>query len=72
MTREGLDDLAARLAEAARTRLTSLDVTIPYADSGLIAAIYADGSEVTQEATDEGVRVHALMPSAAAARIRSR
>ena len=71
VTREGLDDLSARLAEAARARLTALDVTIPYADSGLIAAVYADGSEVTQEATDEGVRVHALMPAAAAARIRA-
>ena len=65
VTREGLDALSARLADAARARLT-------YADSGLIAAIYADGSEVTQEATEEGTRVHALMPLAAAARIRDR
>ena len=71
VTREGLDDLGARLAAAARTRLTSLDVTIPYADSGLIAAIYAGGSEVTQEPTEDGVRVRALMPPAAAARVRS-
>ena len=71
-TREGLDELSARLATASRMRLAPLDVTIPYADSGLIAAIYADGSEVTQEPTDEGVRVRALMPPAAAARIRDR
>ena len=45
----------------------SLDITIPYSDSGLIAAVYADGSEVTQEATEEGMRMHALMPAAAAA-----
>ncbi len=71
-TREGLDALSARLADAARLRLTALDVTIPYADSGLIAAVYADGSEVTQEPTDDGMRVHALMPAASAARIRGR
>jgi GTP-binding protein HflX len=70
-TREGLDELATRLASAARTRLTTVDVTIPYADSRLIAAIYADGSEVTQEPTDEGVRVHALMPAVAVARLRA-
>ena len=67
VTGEGLDDLGHRLAEVARTRLVSLDVTIPYAQGALIAAVYADGSEVTQEATDDGTRVRALMPAAAAA-----
>ena len=36
-----------------------------------MAAVYADGSEVTQEATADGTRVHALMPAGAAARIRA-
>ena len=71
VTGDGLDELGHRLAEVARTRLVSLDVTIPYAQGALIAAVYADGSEVTQEATDDGTRVHALMPAAAAARIRA-
>ena len=30
--------------------------------AGLIAAVYADGREVEQEATEEGTRVRALMP----------
>ena len=71
VTRAGLDDLEHRLAEVARRRLVTLDVTIPYAQGGLMAAVYADGSEVTQEATEEGTRVHALMPAGAAARIRT-
>jgi GTP-binding protein HflX len=69
LTGEGLDRLAARLAEAARARLTPLDVTIPFSQGGLVATVYAEGSEVRQEATDQGTRVRALMPPAAAARI---
>ncbi len=73
VTREGLDALTERLANTARVRLTTLDVTIPYSEAQLLAAIYAEGSEVTQEPTDDGLlRVRALIPPAAAARIRSR
>ncbi len=70
-TREGLDVLSRRLAEAARDRLTRLDVTIPYDLGNLISSVYADGSEVEQESTADGTHVRALMPAAAAARIRS-
>ncbi|MGD9694085.1 MAG: GTPase HflX [Thermoleophilia bacterium] len=70
-TGEGLDDLAAALAEAARGRLERIDVTIPYPRTALVATVYAEGREVTQEATDEGTRVRALLPPAAAARLRA-
>jgi GTP-binding protein HflX len=70
-TGEGLDDLRARLAEAARARLTPVELTIPYAQAGLISAVYADGREIEQEPTDEGTRVRALMPPAAASRLRA-
>jgi GTP-binding protein HflX len=70
-TGEGLDRLRRRLAEAARSRLTPVEVTIPYALSGLIAAVYSDGREVEQEATADGTRVRALMPPASAARLRA-
>ena len=71
LTGRGLGELEHRLAEVARARLVALDVTIPYALGGLMAAVYAEGSEVTQEATEDGTRVHALMSAGAAARIRS-
>lgn len=70
-TGEGLDELRHALAEAARARLEPLDVTIPYAQTGLIASVYADGREVTQESMDEGTRVRALIAPATAARIRA-
>jgi len=69
LTGEGLEALRRRLAEAARARLTPFEATIPFALSGLVATVYAQGSEVRQEATDVGTRVRALMPPAAAARI---
>ena len=44
-------------------------MTIPFALSGLVASVYSEGSEVRQEPTDEGTRVRALLPPAAAARL---
>ena len=44
-------------------------MTIPFPQGGLVPPVYAEGSEVRQESTDEGTRVRALMPPAAAARI---
>jgi len=70
-TGEGLDGLRHRLADAARSRLTPVELTIPYALSGLIAAVYSDGREIEQEATADGTRVRALMPPASAARLRA-
>jgi GTP-binding protein HflX len=71
LTGEGLDDLRAALAVAARERLVRLDVTIPFALSGLVASVYADGREVEREDTESGTHVRALMPPAAAGRIRA-
>ena len=71
LTGEGLDALRGRLAGAARGRLRPVEVTIPYALGALLAEVYADGREVEQEPTPEGTRVRALMPPAAAARLRA-
>ena len=70
-TGEGLDALRGRLAEAARERLTPVELMIPYAQSGLISAIYSDGREIEQEPTADGTRVKALMPPSSAARLRA-
>ena len=63
VTGEGLDELRSRLAER-RAGLTPVELTIPYAQSGLISAVYSDGREIEQEFTAEGTRVRALMPPA--------
>jgi GTP-binding protein HflX len=67
---EGLDDLRDRLAERARSQLVPIDVTIPYAQGGLLSSVYAGGRDVEQEATETGTRVRALVRPIDAARIR--
>jgi len=71
LTGEGLDDLERTLAEAARARLIPIEVTIPFALGGVLSTIYEVGREVEQVPLDDGTRVRALMPPAAAARVRA-
>jgi 50S ribosomal subunit-associated GTPase HflX len=71
LTGRGMDALAARLADAARSRLTRLEVMVPYARGGVISAIYAAGRDVEQEAGERGTLVRALLPAPDAARIRA-
>ena len=71
LTGEGLDDLRAALADAARDRLVAVDVTIPFRLSALVSDVYAAGREVEREDTAEGTRMRALMPPAAAGRLRA-
>ncbi len=71
LTGEGMDALTARLADAARSRLTRLEVMVPYARGGVISAIYAAGREVEQEPGERGTLVRALLPAPDAARIRA-
>ncbi len=68
---EGIDALKDRLVDTARARLTAVDVVIPWSSGALVSEVYAAGSEVRQEHVDAGIRVRALMPAAAAARLRS-
>jgi GTP-binding protein HflX len=68
-TGRGLDGLRARLADLARSRLTPVDVTIPYSRGELLSTVYSLGRDVAEEATPEGTRMRALMPPPAAARL---
>jgi len=68
---EGLEELRERLADLARAQMTALDVVIPYADGALLKDVYRQGHEVHEEATDDGLRITALLPGPAAARIRT-
>ncbi len=69
LTGEGLDALRDRLAAVARDRLTAVDLTIPYSDGAILSAVYAQGHEIEQTETEDGIRVRALLPPAAASRI---
>lgn len=71
LTGEGLDGLRGRLAEVARERMTAIDVTVPWQDGATLSAIYSQGRDVRHTETSEGVRVTALLPAPAAARLRA-
>lgn len=70
-TGEGLDALREALADAARGRLERVDITIPFTLAGLVASVYEDGREVEREDVEEGTRIRALLPPAAAGRLRA-
>lgn len=66
---EGIDAVRERLVDVARERLTQLDVVIPWSAGGLLSDIYRQGRDISEEQTDHGLHVMAMMPPAAAARL---
>lgn len=69
LTGEGIDDLRAQLVDFARSRLTAIEVLVPYTQGSLVSTIYAVGRDVVQEAGPEGTLMRALVPPTDAARI---
>jgi len=69
LTGGGLDGLRTRLVQFARSRLTRLEVLVPYTRGSIVSEIYTVGREVEQEAGPDGTRVRALVPPVDAARI---
>ena len=69
LTGEGLDVLRDRLVQFARSRLTQLEVLVPYTRGSIVSEIYTVGREVEQEAGPDGTLIRALVPPVDAARI---
>jgi GTPase len=69
LTGEGMDDLRARLVAFTRSRLTAIEVLVPYTQGALVSSIYEVGRDVVQEPGPDGTLVRALVPPADAARI---
>ncbi len=69
LTGDGLEGLRARLVELTRSRLTAIEVLVPYTQGSLVSAIYAVGRDVVQEPGPDGTLVRALVPPTDAARI---
>ncbi|HTW42385.1 MAG TPA: GTPase HflX [Solirubrobacteraceae bacterium] len=67
-TGEGLQALGERLERELAHTLRPLDLLVPYADGGSLAALHELAGEVSREDTAEGVRVHALVPARLAER----
>jgi len=68
VTGEGLDELGERIARELLHTLRRVELLVPYADGGSLAALHEVAGEVSREDTPEGVRVHALVPAQLAQR----
>jgi GTP-binding protein HflX len=69
LTGDRVDGLRERLIALARRRLTPLDVVIPWSAGTLLSDVYRQGRDINEQETESGLRVTALMPPAAAARL---
>ncbi|MCL2768756.1 MAG: GTPase HflX [Solirubrobacterales bacterium] len=67
-TGEGVEGLAQRLEEELSRSLRTVELLVPYAHGGSLAALHELGGDVSRHDTPEGVRVRAKLPPAVAAR----
>ncbi|MDQ6818506.1 MAG: 50S ribosome-binding GTPase, partial [Actinomycetota bacterium] len=68
LTREGMEDLVARVeAEFART-LRDIELLIPYGEGARLAELHALAGDLQRDERPDGVHVTARVPAAAAAR----
>ena len=68
LTGEGLDELRARIEEAFRRTLRSIDVLLPYAEGARLAELHDAAGELERTDTADGVRVRARLPATLAER----
>ena len=67
-TGEGLTELTERIERELAHTLRPLELLVPYADGGSLAALHELAGDVSREDTAEGVRVRALVPARLAER----
>ena len=67
-THDGVGELGERIAAELAHTLRELELLVPYADGGSLAELHDLAGELSRVDTPEGVRVHALVPAAAAER----
>ena len=67
----GLVNLTRRIAQRLPERLVRLHLTVPYAQAGALAQVFAQGRVLAQRYEEEGIIVDAEVPPALAARLRN-
>ncbi len=68
LTGEGLETLRTRIEEEFTSRLREVELLVPYEEGGRLAELHDLAGDLQRSDTPEGVRVHARLPAAAAAR----
>jgi GTP-binding protein HflX len=69
-TREGLDQLLMRMADALRAQMVAIDSVVPYHRGELVARAKASG-DIDEAYTNAGIRLSGHLPSAVAAEVRN-
>jgi len=67
-TGEGIDALEERIEELVLSRLTTVDLLMPYSAGAQLAELHEIAGDLQREDTADGVRVHARLPALAAER----
>ncbi len=67
-TAEGIEQLGAHIEADLGRALRPVDLLVPYAEGGSLAALHELAGELDRRDTPEGVRVHALLPAPMVAR----
>ncbi len=62
LTGEGIDGLLEAVTEVLKERRSYIEVTIPYTDAGLVASMRKYGQVLSEEYTEEGIKVKAYVP----------
>jgi hypothetical protein len=67
-TGEGVEELAARIAQEFRRTLRPVELLLPYAEGGRLAELHDVAGDLEREETPEGVRIRARLPVTVAER----
>ncbi len=68
-TGEGIDGLLAAIGSALRAMADDYELFVPWARGDALAAIHREGDVVSEESTDEGMRVQARLEPSSALRL---
>ena len=67
---DGMDKLAARIAELLPRPEVEVELLVPYVDGSLVARVHAEGDVLAEEHTPDGTRLHARVGAELATAVR--
>ncbi|HEU5149480.1 MAG TPA: GTPase HflX [Iamia sp.] len=68
-TGEGVPDLLQAISDRLRALTTSVELLVPYARGDVLAEVHREGEVLSEEATDDGMRLQARLDAAGRAKL---
>lgn len=68
-TGEGVDDLLQAISDRLRALTTAVELLVPYARGDVLAEVHREGEVLSEEATDDGMRLQARLDAAGRAKL---